>query len=257
MSDAWHRALRSDELPAWPGADPTAPAPPAFREVELDGAAVLLARLASGEVVALAAHCPHQGTPLRGAGLVADAHLRCEQHRFVYDLRTGRNLWPARDATPEACHRLKPGHLDVYETAERDGWVWVAAQPTPPPADDEAPPEPAPGLAARAPRAAPAPSGESSGAATPQVATVQATAGDEFDLELVTTPRPTHLWQVSVDGDAVAVVGQRFDEHADGLCYRLHVVARAAGSAEVRCAYARPWGNPAETRTFTVHVAAP
>lgn len=267
MGDApLRRVARSEELPA-PAASasdesaPGSPAPavrPEVCEVDVDGQPVLVTRLASGEVVAFAAHCPHQGTPLRSAALLADDHIRCEQHRFVYDTRTGRNIMPTREASPEALMRLKPAYLPTYEVVERDGWVWLAAEPNPPPDDDSPPPAPAPGLVGGAGRPEPA-GAEADGLVEDRhrpAQTVEAVVGDELELDLPTQPRPAHLWQVEVDNGVVDVVGQHFEHGDDALHYRVRVVAQAAGTAKVRCTYARPWGRASDTRAFIVRVGA-
>lgn len=261
MADVTLRpVLRSDQLPP-PATTRDSPARlreqatagtvalPEIREVDLDGESVLLTRLTSGEVVAFGPYCPHQGTQLRHA-TIDGGNIRCEQHKYVYDPHTGRNILPSRDASPRAMERLKPGYLTTYAVEERDGWVWVATRPNPPP-DETAPlPVPASQLVAVPPADEP-----------PDTAPVRSdqpvdvAPGEEFELDLLTRPRPNHMWHVEVGGDAVEVTGQRFDEQPDGLHYWVRAVASATGTARVRCTYAKPWGSEArDTHTFTVHV---
>lgn len=129
--------LRSEECAAG------TPEQPAFSEVQVGGADLLVTRLASGEAVAFAARCPHLGTPLEGATL-RDGNLRCARHLYGYDVRTGENVEPARGARRDLLWRLRPGYLAVHRVEEHDGWVWVADVPDPPPAaydpDAERPP---------------------------------------------------------------------------------------------------------------------
>lgn len=109
------------------------PEQPAFSEVRVGGADLLVTRLGTGEVVAFAARCPHLATPLEGATL-RDATLRCARHLYEYDVRTGENLDPAPGARRDLLWRLRPGYLAVHRVEERDGWVWVAEAAEPPPA---------------------------------------------------------------------------------------------------------------------------
>lgn len=226
---------------------------PEYREVEVDGRSVLLTRLTSGEVIAFAGHCPHQGTSMRRATIFGGL-VRCEQHKFVYDPQTGRNVMPTRDASPRALERLKPGYLPVYPVEERDGWVWVGTRANPPPRGDEPLPE-VPASGAR-----PVPGASDPGAPEERIEhppeDVDVAAGQELELDLPTRYRPNHLWRVEVDADAVEVLGQRMDEEDDGLHYRVSVVARIPGTVTVHCVYGKPWGSAVrETRTFVLHVA--
>lgn len=130
----FHRVVASAELPA--------PKPvsaeedlagrfewePAIREVSVGGQRLLVTRLPSGEAAAFARFCPHLGTPLHRATLCGDA-IRCAQHRYVYDARTGQNVVPARDVSPEELRRLRPGSLRTYPVIEQEGWVWVSEEP--------------------------------------------------------------------------------------------------------------------------------
>lgn len=133
----FHRVVASDELPA--------PEPvcaeedaagrfewdPAIREVTVGGQRVLVTRLPSGEAVAFARSCPHLGTPLHRATLCGEA-IRCAQHRYAYDARTGQNVVPAENVSPEELRRLRPGSLQTYPVIEQEGWVWVSEEPQPP-----------------------------------------------------------------------------------------------------------------------------
>lgn len=259
--DTLRPVLRSDELPL-PAETQGGPASlraqatagtivrPEIREVELDGSHVLLTRLSSGEVVAFAAYCPHQGAPLRNA-TIDRGNIRCEQHKFVYEPHTGRNILPSRDASPRALERLKPGHLTTFPVEERDGWIRVAVRPNPPP--DEGEPLPA---SANPSTSHPRCEAEDDPPPARPQAPVEATVGQELELDLLTRHRPNHLWHVEVEGDAVRLQGQRLEERADGLHHWVRAVASTPGTARVRCTYAKPWGSePSDAHTFTVHVS--
>lgn len=101
---------------------------PAIREVSVGGHHLLITRLPSGEPAAFARFCPHLGTPLHRATLCGDA-IRCAQHHYVYDARTGHNVVPARDVSPEELQRLRPGSLRTHPVIEQEGWVWVSEEP--------------------------------------------------------------------------------------------------------------------------------
>lgn len=74
--------LRSEEL-----------RPGELREVRIFGRPVLLARLRSGEVMAAAAACPHEAASLAEGTIRGDA-VDCPRHHYLFDLRTGRNMYP-------------------------------------------------------------------------------------------------------------------------------------------------------------------
>lgn len=138
MPAGYRAVLRSDELPApdaasGDAADDAELAPAVMVEAALADRTVLVARLASGEVAAFARSCPHLGTPLQ-RGTLCGRQLRCAQHGYVYDVRTGRNVVPADEAGPEQLARLRPGYLPTHPALEQDGWVWVSDTPRPPPA---------------------------------------------------------------------------------------------------------------------------
>lgn len=238
--------MRSDKLlPAQPGE-------PHLRGAKVGRAEVLMVRLESGAVAAFAAHCPHQGTPLDGATLFDDS-LRCPRHVFLYDLKTGENLVPARVNKPETLCKLKPGYLPIHRAEERDGWIWVSEVPEPPPAaynplleqgpPAEAPPRGAPG-AVPPPESAPTAPGP-----------VQAVAGQEFEIVLPTTVRPGHFWSIVVPGAAATIVGQVFAPD-DPPRHVVRLLAQSPGDVTVTCAYGTPWGPaPAETQTVDIHIA--
>ncbi len=88
----------------------------------VEGIPVLLARLSDGRPVAFGTTCPHEGNPLDEARIWSD-EVDCPYHHYTYDLRTGRNAYPARvfPAGRRACLR----DLILYDVEEHDGYVWV------------------------------------------------------------------------------------------------------------------------------------
>lgn len=262
----YRRVLRSQALPAHEGArsegasrlattaSATTVSEPTIRKVRLGRSRVLLTRLPSGEVVAFAPRCPHEGTSLVNATLF-EGRIRCPRHNYLYDPSTGENILPARETRPEKLWRLKPGYLQTHPVQEQEGWIWVSDVPNPPPPaydpDLESGPPPDPDtVAPRSEAAEP----EEPVAAPP--ATVTATAGTEFELALPTRPLPAHIWQVEVSGAAVAVLDETM-ESGEGCTVRVRLAARKPGEATVRCAYAQPWADrPQQVHTVTVHVRA-
>jgi nitrite reductase/ring-hydroxylating ferredoxin subunit len=248
----FHRVLRSDECVAGP------PGEPGFADVQVGDADLLVTRMADGRVVAFAADCPHQATPLEGATFF-EGKLRCGRHLYLYDLTTGENVLPARDASPEALRRLKPGYLPVHRVEERDGWIWVAEEPEPAPAcfDPDAERPLPPGVAVPAAPAAPqaAPSGPASGPLEHPTESREVRVGEEFELVLATSPRPAHMWRSAVLAAGVAVVSEGFAPDQPPR-HVARLVAQAPGEVEVRFTYATPWDpKPVEIRTFLVRVA--
>lgn len=253
----YRAVLRSEDLPLGEGSGgggsdrlrdqalETTVTRPVFHTIEVGEEDVLLTRLASGEVVAFQATCPHQAVSLTHAS-VFDGSVRCPQHYYLYDPKTGRNILPTDDASPAALVRLQPGHLTTYPVHERDGWIHVGDAPNPPPPARAAP---AAG-AVRAPSCRPA----DESAVEHPAQEVAATTGSDIALDLVTPVRPGHLWHVAVTGQAVALRGQVFQ--APRTC-KVHLSAVSAGQATVRCAYGLPWSDqPREVRTFSVRVEA-
>jgi len=245
-----HAVVRSDEL------GPATAADPGLVRVEVGGADVLVGRTEDGAVIAIAATCPHQGTPLDEATYF-DGKLRCARHLYLYDPVTGENLIPARDARPESLWKLKPGYLAVHRAEERDGWVWVADQPEPPPPSYDPAMElrpGTPGAALAAPPVPAGPAGPDEPGDGPEVHRVR--VGEALDLVIPFIPLPSHLWRLEGTGGLLSVEGERF-EHDPTAAHRFCLRAVAPGQAELTAAYAMPWGGrPAEERSFTVIVDA-
>lgn len=262
----WRRVLRSDELPLGEGggsggtrlrdeALATTIGVPTIRDVRVGRADILLTRLVTGEAVAFAASCPHQAVSLKTAS-VFDGYVRCPQHYYLYDPRSGRNILPTNDAPPSALCRLKPGYLTTYPLEERDGWIWVDSRANPPPAGYDAELEAGDGPERASADAAPVPRPPSGAEPVDHpTESVTAEAGTAIELVLVTSVRPGHLWRVEVSGPQVVVIGQVFQQ-GEQCAYRLLLAAREAGQATIRCVYAQPWSDrPTETRTYSVRVS--
>ncbi len=250
----FHRVLPSAECVVGP------PGETEFLAVQVGAADVLVTRMAAGHVVAFAADCPHQQTPLEGASFF-EGKLRCGRHLYLYDLETGENVLPARDSSPEALRRLKPGYLPIHRVEERDGWIWVAEAPEPaPPCYDPAAERPLPAGSPPPPVVAPRPAAAAPGQAggepiVHQPESLDVRVGEEFQLVLATTPKPAHMWRSAVLAAGVAVVSEAFapDQPPRHIA---RLVAHAPGEVEVRFTYGTPWGaTPVETRSFLVRVA--
>jgi len=96
-----HRVARLADLPA---GQPTL--------VETDGTRVVLARV-NDDVFACSDECAPQGGPL-SEGRLAGTRLTCPWHGWMYDVKSGTCLMPARG-----------GPLTSYPVTIEAGEVWV------------------------------------------------------------------------------------------------------------------------------------
>jgi nitrite reductase (NADH) small subunit/3-phenylpropionate/trans-cinnamate dioxygenase ferredoxin subunit len=71
-------------------------APGLPHRVETHGRRIVLVRIGD-EVHAIGEACSHQGGPL-GDGKLSGTRLACPWHGWMYDVRTGRCLFPSRGA---------------------------------------------------------------------------------------------------------------------------------------------------------------
>jgi nitrite reductase/ring-hydroxylating ferredoxin subunit/predicted secreted protein len=243
--------VRSDELPVGDAEHS------GIRRVTAGRTDVLLARLGSGEVVAFGTVCPHQLTNLEEASLWGD-NLRCPRHQYLYDLRSGENILPSREARPDNLWKLKPGYLPVYRVEERDGWVWVDESPLPPPggydrAKERRPAETMGAGPGRGESDAAPPPADAAGPVEHPPKTLRVRHGAAFELRLPTTPRPGFTWKVTVSA-GLSVLEEAFLPGTPAR-QRIRVRARKVGDATLKCAYARPWDTtPAEVRSYVVKV---
>lgn len=67
--------------------------PGSLTRCDLDGTAVCVVRLASGEVYAVADTCTHEEASL-SEGFLEGAAIECPWHSSVFDVRTGELLGP-------------------------------------------------------------------------------------------------------------------------------------------------------------------
>jgi toluene monooxygenase system ferredoxin subunit len=244
----WHRTLPSEDLAVGD-----------ITRVEVGDGAVLVGRLSDGRPVAFATNCPHQDTPL-SEGAIWDDLVRCRQHQYLYDPRTGENVLPARSARPQTLWKLKPGYLPTYAVEERDGWVWVCERANPPPeAYDPTLEEPQAVTPPPAPQREAEPAQE--GAPGPPAAkTVRVRVGARFELRLPTNPRlPGFIWQTEVESGLVEVVETGLTQAVAGSPepprWRVRLVALAPGRDLVRCSFQQPWARdrePSEVRHYKV-----
>lgn len=244
------KTLRSDDLIAGEAANTR------LVRLEVDGEDILLARLASGRVVAFAGFCPHQMTDLADA-TIWDGKVRCPRHNYLYDPSDGANVLPCRDARPENLWKLLPGYLPCYPVEERDGWVWVDPKPMPPPVSyNPALEEPPPvGSNQAAASVAPRPPPVEPGFVEHDTEHITMAADSTVELSITTTVRPGFMWRIEAPSP-LAVVEERF-QPGDPPVHRVKLAASATGSgdATVRCTYARPWDRePAEVRIYVVTV---
>jgi nitrite reductase/ring-hydroxylating ferredoxin subunit/predicted secreted protein len=248
--DGLVRVLPSDQCPRG------TPQEPVLRLMQVGDRDVMLVRLEDETVVGVAAHCPHQGTELSDASFF-DGLLRCPRHLYLYDPRTGENIVPARDARPENLWKLCPGYLPTYRVQERDGWIWVAAEPSPPPRvydpeREKRPPETGWKRATDAAAAAAEPPPAAGGPVEHPTKTLRVRPGATFELRLPVSAKPGHVWRVEVTAP-LKLLSEQYDPSPPR--HRVRLAAKGAGVATVRCSYARPWDTEAaEVRAYVVRV---
>ncbi len=241
MADAgWHRTVRSADLLAGEIFAATA-----GRQV------VLVSRLNSGEAVAFSSVCPHQGTDLEGAS-VWEEKIRCPRHQYMYDARTGENIFPAQRFGPERLWKTKPGYLPTYTVRERGGWIWVHEQVRPPPPSYD------PALEVRPEGAEEeAPVVEDDGGPVETVKVVKVKVGATFELRLPINPLPGNVWHIEVVGDLLEIVDEGLLTE-DSPRWKVRIKAHDSGEDAVECRFRAPWDTePSELRRYVVQVVSP
>ena len=228
----WHRAVRSADVESGAVVATTVGKQP-----------ILVARLTSGPAVAFASRCPHQDTDLRDAAIEAET-IRCPRHDYVYDARTGENVFPARQSE-SVLWKTRPGYLPVYPVEERDGWVWVDPRPRPPPLAFD------PALEEQPVGAEVVEDLDDDGPSVARVLRVE--LGSTFEIRLPTNPLPGHTWEVRV-GRRLKVIEEGLLP-ADPPRWSVQLSARKEGEDEVQCAFRRPWDvEPSERRRYLVRI---
>ena len=86
-----------------------------------------------GKFFAVDNQCPHMKFPLKNGKLTEDHALVCPFHRSAFDLESGDvkewSPWPpVMSKMLGAIAREKA--LPVFETLEKNGWLWIADKPT-------------------------------------------------------------------------------------------------------------------------------
>lgn len=86
-----------------------------------------------GKFFAVDNHCPHMKLPLKNGKLTDDHALVCPFHRSAFDLASGDvkewSPWPP--VFSKALGSIaREKALPVFETLEKDGWLWIADKPT-------------------------------------------------------------------------------------------------------------------------------
>lgn len=223
--------------------------------VRVGGAGAIVARLPGGAAVAFSTVCPHEGTDLAGGAVLDDpvfgTTVRCPQHKYLYDPRTGANVLPTR-TWPDRLWKLRPGYLPTFPVDEREGWVWVDDAPNPPPpgwdpSTEEPPAEGVDGAGAEA-------EADGAQAYTGADQNLVVPVGAEVTLRLAISPAAGHIWAVTVEGGRLQVVGQAFEGGDPPVC-AVRLAGRQVGDDVVRCEYRRPWDTAAATvRTFPATV---
>ncbi len=102
--------------------------PGELREVVVGSCRLVVGRLPSGEVVAFGAACPHEAAPL-AQGTFRGGAIDCPRHHYMFDPRTGQNLFPL--PIYPAWKRAQVGDLTLptFPVTERNGQIAVAVGP--------------------------------------------------------------------------------------------------------------------------------
>jgi nitrite reductase/ring-hydroxylating ferredoxin subunit len=95
--------------------------------VIVGGRTVLLGRLRSGEVVAADGICPHEEAPLAEGTIRGDA-VDCPRHHYLFDLRTGRNLYPYPIYPRWKQEQVGNLGLAIFPCREEAGWIWTSVR---------------------------------------------------------------------------------------------------------------------------------
>jgi nitrite reductase/ring-hydroxylating ferredoxin subunit len=94
--------------------------------VTLWGTPLAVFRDASGMPHALVDRCPHRNAPLSLGRVTPEGHLACAYHGWRFD---GRGACVAVPGLAEAAAVVRPRSVTAHPACERDGFVWVWADP--------------------------------------------------------------------------------------------------------------------------------
>lgn len=95
------------------GIDAAAVTAGTLHTAEVAGKTAVITR-AQGELVAFSNVCPHAAADL-SKGRLFDGQIKCPDHGYTFDVRTGRATWPVG----EGCH------LTRFEAREKEGLVQI------------------------------------------------------------------------------------------------------------------------------------
>jgi nitrite reductase/ring-hydroxylating ferredoxin subunit len=88
-----------------------------MKVVRVAGRKVLVTRV-GGRLYAFSDVCPHAAADL-GKGRLFDGQIKCPDHGYTFDIRTGRATWPA----DEGCRLIR------FTAHEEAGIVWIRLEP--------------------------------------------------------------------------------------------------------------------------------
>jgi len=77
------------------------------------------------KIYAFDAECPHLGAPLE-EGTLWDGSIECPWHHYIYDIRSGANLYPRNvypEDLPDLEESLRP--LRIYPVSRVGDSLWV------------------------------------------------------------------------------------------------------------------------------------
>lgn len=107
------RVVRSEEVPEG-----------TLSEVRVGGRHILVGRLRTGEAFAAQADCPHEAAPLADGEIRGEA-VDCPRHHYLFDARTGENLYPVPIYPRWKREEVGDLTMTVYRSGEEGGWIWV------------------------------------------------------------------------------------------------------------------------------------
>lgn len=92
--------------------------------MEVGGRGLLLARLRTGQVAAADPLCPHEKARLAEGSICGQA-VDCPRHHYLFDLATGRNLYPYPIYPKWKREEIGDLTLATYPCREEEDWILV------------------------------------------------------------------------------------------------------------------------------------